>query len=167
MALGIQIHSVDNNAAVPWEWHEYNNKGIPYDTKIGAGKVLYYGEKGLTDSNQGTLDVLMYLTLFRQVVPANSIDKVALAPIRDDMVLEGYVLDSEEMPVMLGDKCEITGQQNDEGFDERYFLPSKGLGGSQGRFECVGIITDCEPVQVTIGAAKGTLTKKVLVRLIK
>ena len=164
--VGIQIHSVDNNAAVPWEWHEYDNRALS-DAKIGAGTVLWYAEKGLTSGNQALPGNRMYLSVFRQVVPANSVDNVVLAPIRDDMVLEGYVRASGEMPVMLGEKAALTGQQDNEGFSVMYFATERLTGITGGRFEIVGIITDCEPVEVEMGQATATLTQKVLVRLVK
>lgn len=166
--VGIQIHSVDNNAAVPWEWLTYK-KTTPGTEKYAAGHLFHYGGSGLSEgAGSITGRRACYISLAHiEVEEGQEVDAPFIC-IRDDMVLEAYALDLEDNPIKLGDKPFTSVFEDAEG-RKAHILTNAGVG-NRTRFEVVGIITDCDVEYVDMSDTESVLvplTKKVLVRLIK
>lgn len=164
--VGIQIHSVDNNAAVPWEWHTYKNATSGTE-KYAAGYLYRYGDKGLSAGSDSILKPnAYYLSLTHIEVEQEQEVDAPFIYIRDDMVLEAYAGEFEDNPIKLGDKVYRTKAKDIEG--RLTIVLSNAAAGSGLPFEVVGIITDCEPALIKIDDDTfSPLTKKVLVRLVK
>lgn len=166
--VGIQIHSVDNNAAVPWEQHTYKILSGGAE-KHAAGCLYHYGDKGLT-AGAGFIGEpkAYYLSLTHiEVEEGQEVDAPFIC-IRDDMVLEAYAFDSEDNPIKLGDKTYELDFDDVEG--RRTIALTNMEAGISLPFEVVGIITDCDVEYADAGGNESNivpLTKKVLVRLIK
>lgn len=163
MALGIQIHSVDNNAAVPWEYYPLSEADAGTKVYVGKALSLLRGEVG----SGITVESELYLSAVNQDFTGEEWEHeegplIAVVHVRDDMVLEGYALDAAGPEIKLGDRAMIGVLS-----DCCYFMEGGG-GVAPWPYEVVGIITDCEPALIKIDDYTiFPLTKKVLVRLVK
>lgn len=165
--VGIQIHSVDNNAAVPWERHTYKNETTGTE-KYAVGHFFHYGNSRLSAGVGSILEPhAYYLSLAHiEVEEGQEVDAPFIC-IRDDMVLEAYVIDSEDS-IKLGDRPSLVVFKDVEG-RRAHILTIPGVG-NRTLFEVVGIITDCDVEYIDMGGMESViapLTKKVLVRLAK
>lgn len=161
--VGIQIHSVDNNAAVPWEYYPLSETNAGRKIYVGEALSLFLGEVG----SGITVESELYLSAVNQDFTGEEWERgegplIAVVHVRDDMVLEGYALDIVGPEIKLGDRAMISVS------DGCYFMREGEGVFDHWPYEVVGIITDCEPALIKINDYTILpLTKKVLVRLVK
>lgn len=157
--VGIQIHSVDNNAAVPWEYYpndfENDTMGevmVGQLAKLNGDKL----DRRVTTLEYGPLYILM---------SKDENGEIPAVRIRDDMVLEGYVLEGWNAVVMLGGGLAVITPEIKDGLYTSAFVPAAAIPNSKTPvFECVGLLEADETITSTDG---DTATRKALARLAK